>query len=102
VPAGSIIVNGWTVLKSSIPDCCKENSDSLEILIEVLHDDQEIMERVVQLLQMDSYQRREMLNIWLEKLQRKHAPPGMIQALTCLFDDTVAKIILSLFVKRYF
>ena len=90
-----MIKNGWPVLKRSIPDYCKENSAPLETLIEVIHDDQEIMERVVQLLQMDSYQRREMLNIWLEKLQRKHAPSGMIQALTCLFDDTVATKLLK-------
>ena len=82
-------------MKISVRDCCKENSDPFETLIEVLRDDREIKDRVIELVQMDSYKRRTVLNNWLEQLLRKHAPPGMIQALTCLFDDTVAKKLLK-------
>lgn len=93
--AGSIIGKGWPVLKNSIRDCCEENSDPLDTLIEVLNNDQEIKERVIQLLQMDPCRRHAVLNKWLEQLRGKHAPPGMIPALTCLFADTVAMKLLK-------
>jgi len=65
--------------------------DPFKKLIQGIRNDPEIKKRIIQLLKMDSYQRRFVLNNWLEQLRRSRAPEKLIQALSCLFDDTIAK-----------
>lgn len=71
-------------------------SDSFIQLIEIMRDDPEINERVIDLLNSESYQRRIVLNNWLEQLRRTKAPENLRQALSCLLDDQVAEKVLKL------
>ena len=70
--------------------------DSYIKLIQGMRDDPLINERVVKILNLDSYQRRSVLNNWLEQLRQKNAPENLRQALSCLFDDIVAEKVISL------
>jgi hypothetical protein len=69
-------------------------------LIQGIRDDPEINKRVIQLLKLDSYQRRNVLNRWLEQLRRKSASENLRQALSGLFDDNIAKKVLTLINNR--
>ena len=71
-------------------------SQSFAHLLQAIKEDKEINSRVIQLLKSNSFTRRLLLNKWLEQLRRRQAPEKLIQALSCLFDDTIAKHVLSL------
>jgi hypothetical protein len=66
----------------------------LDKLIQAIHNDPVINERIILILKMDSYPRRFVLNNWLEQLRQNNAPQDLLSALSCLFDDTVAELIL--------
>jgi len=68
-------------------------------LIQIMRDDAEINQRIIQLLKLDSYQRRVVLNRWLEQLRRIDASEKLTQALSCLFDDDISNKTLSLLKK---
>ena len=74
--------------------------ESLGRLIQIMRNDAVINKKVTEVLQMDSYLRRSVLNNWLEKLQRQDAPKNLLSALSCLFDDKVAKQVLTLINSR--
>jgi hypothetical protein len=74
-------------------------SDQFSHLIQVIKDDDEINNRVVQLLKLDSYQRRNVLNRWLEQLRRDNASEKLTQALSYLFDNDIAKKV-SIIINR--
>jgi hypothetical protein len=74
--------------------------ESLSRLIQVMRDDGVINEKVITMLQLDSYQRRSVLNNWLEQLQMQNAPQNLLSALSCLFDDKVAEQVLTLIDNR--
>lgn len=65
-------------------------------LIQTIQKDSDIKSRMIQILKMDSYRRRFLLNNWLEKLRRKKAPENLRQALSCLFDDIISEKVLTL------
>ena len=71
-------------------------SEQFAHLIQVIRDDREINTRLIHLLKLDSYQRRNVLNRWLEQLRRKSASENLRQALSCLFDDKVTKKVLTI------
>ena len=71
-------------------------SEQFAQLIQVIRDDREINKRLIYLLKLDPYQRRNVLNRWLEQLRRKRASENLRQALSCLFDDKVAKKVLTI------
>jgi hypothetical protein len=71
-------------------------SDQFSHLIQVIKDDDEINNRVVQLLKLDSYQRRNVLNRWLEQLRRENASKELRTSLSCLFDDDIAIKVLTI------
>jgi hypothetical protein len=73
----------------------KTFSEAFANLLQLIIEDQEINSRVVQLLKLDSFRRRLLLNKWLEQLRRKGAAPKLMQALSCLFDNDVAEKSLS-------
>ena len=52
------------------------------------------------LLKMEAYPRRLVLNNWLEQLRLNKAPKKLTQALTYLFDDDIAKKVLTIIDKR--
>ena len=85
------------------PSVAKNNNnqfESLGRLIQIMRDDEIINKKVIEMLQRDSYQRRAVLNNWLEKLQRQNAPQNLLSALTCLFDDKIAEKVLALINDR--
>lgn len=43
------------------------------------------------MLKLNSFLRRLILNRWIEQLRRKQAPEKLLQALSCLFDDSIAE-----------
>jgi hypothetical protein len=75
------------------------NSDHLSYLIDVIKEDDELNNRVVQLLKLDSFQRRNVLNRWLERLCRINASKKLRKSLSCLLDDEVAEKTLSMLNK---
>ena len=74
----------------------KDESDfeSIRILLQAIHNDPVINEKVKSILKMDAYPRRLVLNNWLEQLNRNNAPQDLLSALSFLFDDNVAEQIL--------
>ena len=87
--------NGGSLKVSNTEDIDKE-FEPLKKLIQVMLDDPVINEKVIKMLQMDSYQRRTVLNNWLERLRRQNAPQNLLSALSCLFYDKVAEKVLAL------
>lgn len=78
----------------------KDNSiESFGRLIQIMRNDKEINKQVLAVLELDSYQRRKILNNWLEGLRIKDAPPNFQDALAALFDDKVALQVLELIKK---
>lgn len=59
-------------------------------LIQVINSNPEIKDRVEQLLKMESFRRRNVLNNWLEQLRKIHAPEKLTNTLSYLFDDIIA------------
>lgn len=87
--------NGRPLKSSKIEDIDRE-FEPLKKLIQVMRDDSVINEKVIKMLQMDSFRRRSVLNNWLERLRRQNAPENLLSALSCLFDDKVAEKVLTL------
>jgi hypothetical protein len=83
-------------LKLSKTEDTDKEFEPLEKLIQVVRDDPVINVKVIKMLQMDSYQRRAVLNNWLEQLQHRNAPENLLSALSCLFDNKVAEKVLAL------
>ena len=69
-------------------------------LIEVMRDDPVINKKIIKMLQLDSFQRRSVLNNWLEQLRMENAPDNLLNALSCFFDDKVAEKVLTLINDR--
>ena len=74
----------------------KTFSETFANMLQVINEDHEINTRVVQLLKLDSFRRRLVLNKWLEQLRRKGATHKLMQALSCLLDNEIAEKTLSL------
>lgn len=87
-------------LKSSRIKKANNQFESLNKLIQVMRDDEVINKKVIEMLQLDSYPRRFVLNNWLERLRGQRAPQNLLSALSCLFDDKVAEQVLTLINKR--
>ena len=51
---------------------------------------------VMKILKLDPYQRRFVLNNWLEQLRFRNASENLLSALSSLFDDTIAEKVLTL------
>ena len=88
------------LLKSLKTKNTNNQFESLNRLIQIMRDDEIINKKVIEMLQRDSYQRRAVLNNWLEKLQRQNAPQNLLSALTCLFDDKIVEQVLALINDR--
>ena len=69
---------------------------SIEKLLKAIRHDPVINKKIVNILKMDSYPRRLVLNNWLEKLSQQNAPDKLTQALSCLFDNEIAEKTLNL------
>jgi hypothetical protein len=65
----------------------------------VMQNDRVIHGKVIEMLKLDSYQRRLVLNNWLEQLRIRHASENLLSALSSLFDDKTAADVLTLINK---
>ena len=88
------------ILQKTIKSSTLQNEtneiESISKLIRVMRNDPLINKKVIEILKMKSYQRRSVLNNWLEQLRLQNAPEHLKQALSCLFDDRNAHDILTL------
>ena len=87
-------------MKSSKPANIDNEFASLEKLIQVMRDDPLINKKVIQMLHLNSFQRRSVLNNLLEQLRIHHASENLLSALSCLFDDKIAEEVLTLINDR--
>lgn len=69
----------------------KSNKEKYADLIQIVVQDQLIKNRILEVLQLSSYERRSVLNTWLEQLRLREASENLLCALSCLFDDQVAE-----------
>lgn len=65
-------------------------------LIQIMRDDPVINQKVITTLKLDSFQRRTIINNWMEQLHEQRAFEGLCQALSCLFDDNIAAKVLKI------
>jgi len=79
----------------------ERRTDPFIKLINVIQNDSVINIRIKKMLELNSFHRRTVLNRWLEQLDRKSANEKLRQALSCLFDDNVAKKVLTLINNRH-
>jgi hypothetical protein len=70
-------------------------TERFEDLIRITGDDKLIKKRILDVLQLSSFERRSVLNHWLEELRLRKAPQNLMNLLSCLFDDTVANTLLT-------
>ena len=89
-------------MQSTKPNDTDEILEQFIKLVQVIRENQEIGLRVRQLLEMDPYQRRTVLNKWLEQLRTQNASDNLLRALSCLFDDKTAADVLILINKSEF
>ena len=68
----------------------------ISMLIRLTNEDPVIKKRLIELLQLSSFERRFELNIWLEKLRQRKASENLCNMLLILFDDRVAEQIRKL------
>jgi len=71
-------------------------SKQLTQFLQVVKEDSIINKKLIQLLKLDSYHRRNVLNRWLEQLRRNHASENLIEGFSYLLDDNIAKKVLTL------
>jgi hypothetical protein len=83
-------------MKPSANAFLEQDFESFNTLLQVMRDDQLINDKITILLKMESYQRRYILNYWLEQLQRQNAHEDLCQALACLFDNKIASRVLKI------
>ncbi len=79
----------------------ERRTDPFIRLINVIQNDCIINNRIKKMLELDSFNRRTVLNRWLEQLNRKNASVNLRQSLSCLFDDSVAKKVLTIIKNRH-
>jgi len=72
--------------------CIEKYADLFQTVME----DPVIKRRIIDVLQLSSFERRTVLINWLEQLRLRHASGKLLKALSCLFDDEVAEGILNL------
>jgi len=74
----------------------KLKPDEVTCLIQISREDPLIKKRILELLQLSSFERRFELNVWLEQLRQRDASENLLYVLGILFDDIIAKKVLSL------
>lgn len=74
----------------------EESTEKLADLIQTVMEDPDIRKRIVEVLKLSSFERRTVLNNWLEQLRHLKAPENLLKALSCLFDDKIAEEVLKL------
>ena len=67
-----------------------------EELSALLKEDPLIKDRIIEVLKMNSYDRRLVLNNWQEQLRLRRAPENLQHALSALFDNEMAEKVLTM------
>ena len=75
--------------------------EPLERLIQAMKIDPLINAEVIKILRLSPYQRRSVLNNWLEQLENRQASQNMRKALSYLFDDIIVFELLKLIQKKF-
>lgn len=73
-----------------------QDFEPFNTLLQVMCNDRLINDKIITLLNLDSYQRRSILNYWLEQLRKQNAYEDLCDALSCLFDDKIAAKVLRI------
>jgi len=74
----------------------KLKPDEVTCITKISHEDPLIKQRILELLQLSSFERRFELNIWMEQLRQRKASDNLLYVLGILFDDIIAKKVLTL------
>lgn len=64
-------------------------------LIQAAQDDPEFREKLIAILSLDSFNRRSVLNAFIDNMRRDSVPEDMIAAMSGLLDDDVAELALK-------
>ena len=72
------------------------DNDDFIALIKVLREELHIRNKLKPLLALDSFNRKSVLNTWLEELKLQHAPERFIAVLSSLLDDDIAEKVLDI------
>jgi len=75
--------------------------EPLERLIQAMKNDPLINAEVIKILRLSPYQRRSVLNNWLEQLENRQAPQNLRKALSYLFDDMIVFELLKIIQKKF-
>ena len=70
--------------------------NKISTLIQLTNEDPEIKKRILELLQLNPFERRFKLNIWIEQLRQRNASENLCNMFIILFDDLVAEHVLRL------
>jgi len=68
----------------------KANDDNFVTLLSVAHDSPQIRVQLLSILRHTPFQRKSLINTWLEDLKLAGAPPELQNALSALLDEDVA------------
>jgi hypothetical protein len=68
-------------------------------LVQAVLEDPVIKQRILKMLKLNSFERRSVLNIWLEQLRLRNASEELLYVLSNLFDDAIAQKTLSMIDK---
>jgi hypothetical protein len=68
----------------------------IDHLLQTVLEEPLIRKRFIEMLILPPFERRIILNTWIEKYWLKNTGPEIIQALACLFDNKVAEQTLKL------
>lgn len=63
-------------------------------LVQVLKEDHKIRSKIEPILSLDPFNRKSVLNTWVEQLKFQQAPGKFIAMLSCLIDDDIARKVL--------
>jgi hypothetical protein len=66
-------------------------SDEASKLLQIMQEDPVIKKRISELLRLTAFERRSILNVWLEQLGQRNAPKRISRLLSFLFDDNIAQ-----------
>ena len=69
---------------------------TLEEITLMIKEDPLIKDRIIEVLKMNPYDRRLVLNNWLEQLRLRRAPENLQNALSALFDNEMAEKVLTM------
>jgi hypothetical protein len=71
------------------------DDENFVALVQVLKEDRKIRSKIEPILSLDPFNRKSVLNTWVEQLKFQQAPGKFIALLSCLIDDDIARKVLQ-------